>query len=277
MNIFTLAIIVFVQIFLILISITSMVNFHEVFRILGVPIYLFIVVILNIASLYILGKIFRKEERRNIKNSENTHVEQFNSLVASVRSDRHDLNNHLTVISGLIQIKKYEAANDYIEQMIGDIHINNKVLTVKNPILASMLFPKMTQYHKNGIHLELNIENEADINILSSTDLIRLISNLLDNAFDATLEISNSKERFISLYIDETEEKLIIIVQNTTIQTNLSNKFFEAGYSTKSDSGNRGFGLAIIEEIIKKYNGTHDITTKDQLLTFKICFPKVKK
>lgn len=273
MNIVTLVLIVLVQILLVFFAIISIVVLKDnTFSIIGIPIHLVLVVLLNIFSLYILGRIYKRETKRKLYNVEFTHIQEFRSLVASVRSERHDLNNHLTVISGLMKIGKYDAANKYIQEMTGEICINNKALTIKSPILASMLYSKMDKYHRERTPFEVNIANEEIINILPSTDLIRLISNLLDNAYEATLEMP-SEDRKIELEIVKFNEKVKLVVRNTSILTEITETHFKTGYSSKADSG-RGYGLAIIQEIIKKYNGSLEINIISNLICFEIIFPK---
>ncbi|OIJ20804.1 hypothetical protein BKP45_08395 [Anaerobacillus alkalidiazotrophicus] len=271
MKISYLVIILLFQILLIYHLISSMIAFNDSLEIYGIPVHLVFVVLLNLLSLIILGKLYKREEQRKIQSTESTHVEQFRSLVTSVRSDRHDMNNHLTVISGLLKIKNYEAASNYIKQMIGDISINNQILTIKSPILASMLFSKMNKFQKEDVLFKLTISNEDIVNHFSSTDLIRLLSNLLDNAYDAVLELPRN-ERKIYLDLYEVNHQSIISVKNTSDKKCIDENFFEAGYSTKGE--NRGFGLSIIQEITKKYNGTLVTKSTHNLIMFELVFAK---
>ncbi|WP_179295462.1 sensor histidine kinase [Bacillus sp. FJAT-45350] len=274
MNFVTLVLIILIQLLLVFFAIISIAGLKDnALDIIGVPIHLIFVIVLNILSLYILGKIFKREEKRKVYNTESTHVEEFRSLVTSVRSDRHDLNNHLTVISGLIKIKNFDAADKYIQEMIGDININNKALTIKNPILSSMLYSKMGKYQKAGIPFSVNIANEEIETILSSTDLIRLISNLLDNAYEATLKMPN-EERKIELEIVKVNDTMKLIVKNTSILKEITENHFKIGYSTKSKS-DRGYGLAIIQEVTEKYNGFLEVDTTGNIVSIEISFPKL--
>ncbi len=271
MTIITLVFIVLIQVLLVLLAISSIVgDQNTTLHIFGVPVHLIFVVLLNFVSLYVLSKVYKKEEERKIAASESTHVDEFRSLVASVRSDRHDLNNHLTVISGLMKINNFDAANSYINEMVGEIRINNKALTIENPVLASMLYSKMDKCHREKIPFNISIESEEIVKILPSTDLIRLISNLLDNAYEATMELP-IEARTIQLNIQSGKE-IKVIVQNSANQNEISDEHFESGFSTKEE--NRGYGLSIIREITEKYNGTLQIDTRDYLVIFEIRFPK---
>ncbi|MCD8501336.1 MAG: ATP-binding protein [Bacillaceae bacterium] len=51
-------------------------------------------------------------------------------------------------------------------------------------------------------------------------------------------------------------------------------QMFEIGYSTKSISDDRGYGLAIIQDITTSYHGTLDIKITNNLVKVEISFPK---
>ncbi|MEK3988863.1 Spo0B domain-containing protein [Robertmurraya sp. FSL R5-0851] len=140
--------VVLLQIFLTFMSIGSLYIMKETTFILGVPASMFIVILLNIASLFIIGTIYQRETKQKVQLTETTHEKEFHSLVASVRSDRHDLNNHLTVISGLLKIGNYTETENYVKELI---EVNNHVLKINNPILASVLFTKMEKFKRDHI------------------------------------------------------------------------------------------------------------------------------
>ncbi|MDQ0252994.1 sensor histidine kinase regulating citrate/malate metabolism [Evansella vedderi] len=248
--------------------------FKDSIEVIGIPIHLIFMFFLNVFCLVLLAFMNAKEEKRKISLTENTHAEQFRALVTSVRSDRHDLNNHLTVIAGLIKIGKYSPAADYIKNVVGDVQINNEALNIKNPVLSSMLYTKMDKYSKEQIPFILNIKSEAFTNKLSSTDLIRLISNLLDNAYEATMEMPKEEQKIV-LTMTETKDAYLLTVKNSSLNKSLDDKFFELGYSTKSVH-NRGYGLTIIQEITKKYNGILKSSSEDSLIVIEVQLPRSK-
>ncbi|MGG7621393.1 sensor histidine kinase [Bacillus coreaensis] len=267
--------VVLLQIFLTFMSIGSLYIMKETTFILGVPASMFIVILLNIASLFIIGKIYQSETKQKVQLAETTHEKEFHSLVASVRSDRHDLNNHLTVISGLLKIGNYTEVENYVKELIGDIHINNQVLKINNPILASVLFTKMEKFKRDHIAFLLNISSEEIMKMISSTDFIRLMSNLLDNGYDATMELPE-EQRKISVLIQELHRTVVIEVKNSSTLKKFDETFFQIEQSTKprEQSRSRGFGLSIIKEITQKYNGDVQVKIDKDLVCFKIVFPK---
>jgi two-component system, LytTR family, sensor histidine kinase AgrC len=276
-GIFPLIIVILFQLLLSFLSFGSFYIMKETPLILGVPSSMILLILLNIVSLFIIAWIYKKETSRRIQLTEHTHEKEFHSLVTSVRSDRHDFNNHLTVISGLLKIGHYRETENYVKDLIGDIQVNNQVLQITNPILASVLFTKMERFKRNQIVTTLTILSEDVTNILSSTDFIRLMSNLLDNAYEATMELPVEQRR-IFLEMKKINEKHIIEVKNSSTLENFDETFFEMEHSTKQseNSRNRGFGLSIIKEITDKYNGELKVTIEEKLVCFTIVFPTRK-
>lgn len=88
--------------------------------------------------------------------------------------------------------------------------------------------------------------------IFSSSVLISLFSNLLDNAIESC-QMASSLNPKIELSIDYKGDFLIIFMQNTKETALIFNSL--ARKTTKSDSLSHGFGLSIIEEIVKSYDG----------------------
>lgn len=273
MHLILLVLIILVQTILNIFLIVSVTIYKDNFDVFGIPIHLVFMFFLSIGSLFLLVFLLQKEEKRMITFTEETHKEQFEALVTSVRSDRHDLNNHLTVIAGLIKLENYSAASDYICGVVGDVKINNQVLSIKNPILSAMLFVMMSKFQKEQVPFALTISDESITDVLSTTDLIRLLTNLLDNAYEATRKLAKGEQQ-ISLDMSITNNAHLLEVTNSC-KHRFHSKFLEAGYSTKLNK-NSGFGLEIVQEITKKYDGNLSISVKNSLITFKISLP-IKK
>lgn len=111
--------------------------------------------------------------------------------------------------------------------------------------------------------------------LISSTDFIRLMSNLLDNGYDATMELPED-QRKISVEMQELQRTFVIEVKNSSTLRQFDETFFQIEQSTKpkEQSRSRGFGLSIIKKITQKYNGDLQVKIDKDLVCFTIVFPK---
>ncbi|MGN0435813.1 MAG: GHKL domain-containing protein, partial [Wujia sp.] len=86
---------------------------------------------------------------------------------------------------------------------------------------------------------------------LEPSETISLISNILDNAIEASLKVQN--DAFIQLDIWNKEAAICIKVVNSklaAVQPEINN--FK---TTKNNAEEHGYGIKIVKKIVKAHNG----------------------
>lgn len=219
----------------------------------------FIVVV--IASFYLLQRWYLKE----VGDTENTYQTEIKSLIASVSSLRHDFINHIQVIHGLLMIGETNKALHYVTSLSKEVQVIEAIkLNVEHPGLAILLQSKKLVAQNNLIDMDVKISPNA-FDKIKTMDLIKIISNLIDNAIDAVNELPEGKREIsINCYADDT--KYVFKIINTTLQKLDNELVFTQGYSTKeAEPGKiRGQGLFIVQQIVHKYNGSILICSTDK-------------
>lgn len=110
--------------------------------------------------------------------------------------------------------------------------------------------------------------DKEDETVLVNAESV-LIGNLLDNAMEACLQISNPKERFIRIYIDIVKKQLYISVTNS--MQGRAKKNGMQFLSTKS--GVHGFGLLRIDRIVAKYGGFLNRQNEEGVFATEVMLP----
>lgn len=239
---------------------------------LRTPVFILIILISSIVLVIEMWINNRRETRQKVTDIESVMQEEFHSLISSVRSDRHDMNNHLTVISGLIQLNHNSRADDYIRKLIGEILINNQMLNIQDPILASLVFASQKKCGLANIEIETSILTNTLSEKLAMTDLVRLMSNILDNAFDETVKYLG-ENRKITLLIEDTTSGIHIKSSNPTNAHEMNKKWLTLGGSSHSNQTGRGFGLNIIRDVVRRYDGQLVMAVTNNTFTIEILFP----
>ena len=104
------------------------------------------------------------------------------------------------------------------------------------------------------------------------TQLIRVITNLLKNAFQAIPE-GRTPEISVSISDENANVNISISDNGYGISQSDMQKIFEPSFTTKSSG--MGLGLSMIKSIITAYNGDITFTSKSNVgTTFNITFPK---
>ncbi|CAN7719710.1 sensor histidine kinase [Paenibacillus sp. LjRoot56] len=250
---------------------------HQQFR--EVFIFMSIVTLLVCVVIIILYSITRKKNEGAVKTVQDVYLANINSIVQSIKEQRHDIINHITTISWMIKLKKYESLQDYIDPLIQEAKMmDNKIKAVEIniPALSGIIQAKLAQSEVHNIDMQVDFKNMENLRLttIKTTDLVRILSNLIDNAFDATIELPVN-ERKISVEGIVQANQLTIQVQNSCnpVTPDIHTRIFESGFSTKTGKNNKGLGLHIIKQLIERYKGRIDFTTQEAGVTFSIVIP----
>lgn len=208
-------------------------------------------------------------ERQLEKEMNKLLVEEHKDFIDSYNSDKvfyHDLKNHYLVIKGLLAQKDYRKAEQYIEK-IHHISPNVKVLFYTgNEILDLVLSQKVNIAKESGINVSVTVE--PTVFYLTDIEMSSLISNLLDNAVEATQMVEG--ERWIEIVIRQIKDISFIKISNNYSKEPIENN--DVFTSSKEDINFHGIGLTNIKRIVKKYDGEVNINYGDGIFSVTTSF-----
>lgn len=201
-------------------------------------------------------------------------------LVDSMRANNHDFTNKLHVILGLIQMKMYDEAVSYIENItiVQRATISKIMNAVNEPAVAALLIGKTARAS------ELNVKfvfregcyySNTDMQLPSEL-LVTVIGNLIENAFEAMNESEDYEEHKELLFGIYSRPGAVLITTDDTgvgIPEKNLERIFENGFSTKGEG--RGTGLYQVKEMVERAGGT--ITVESQVgvgTSFSVSFTK---
>ncbi|WP_375237757.1 PAS domain-containing sensor histidine kinase [Aurantibacter sp.] len=204
----------------------------------------------------------------------------------------HEIKNPLTPMRLTVQSfqRKFNPEDPDIHTKLSEYSktLIQQIDTMSSIASAFSNFAKMPAQQKEEINmvevvdLALDIFSEDDITFncdketiiakFDRTQLIRVVTNLVKNAFQAI-----PKDKTAEVIVDLVENKDTIIISVSDNGTGITEeniiKIFEPKFTTKSSG--MGLGLPMIKKIIETYNGTLTFTTKEQIgTTFLVTFPK---
>ena len=179
-------------------------------------------------------------------------------MVEAMRAYTHEFMNKLHVILGLLQIGEPEKAQQYImdttqTQQVAVSRIMNQI---HQPSVAALLVGKTSRANELGIRLRLDRESSLSEESpwLPPDAYVTVLGNLIENAIEV-LNQSRGSTKEISVSIRESEESLLLCVEDTGpgIPAALRRTLFQRGISTKG--WERGTGLALVQEVVEAYHG----------------------
>lgn len=246
-------------------------------------------IIANRSPIIVDGKVIGAVSSFRLKDEINTLTEQLSQTKAYaelLRSQTHEHRNKLNTISGLLQMGEMDA----VQSMIGQETEHYQGLieflrgTIHDPLIAGMLLGKTERARE--LNLELVVEPGSRLEELpgrfTAEDLVTILGNLIDNAFDAVITALNDDakaaavRRVIEVSISDFGNDIILEVDDLgcglpveIAEENLTAK----GVSSKAKH-NRGIGLYLVKKLALKYQGELEILSKQQGTRMTVYLPK---
>ncbi len=205
-----------------------------------------------------------RQEAESIRQNRN-YIEHELSLMeqAQLKTDclRHDMKNHFQQIESYANENNIEDLKKYINQGIDAVLNNSDIVFTGNKNIDCLLNFKRDNAKKQGIEMIVSASVPNDLTI-STFDLNTILSNLLDNAIEASL---NCEKKIIDIQLQYSKNVLLIIVSN----------YYDGNTSPelktrKSDKALHGFGLKSIQFTAEKYKGTVKFDFDDEKFTSRV-------
>lgn len=188
-----------------------------------------------------------------------------NHIVDALRANTHEYMNRLHVISGLLQIRATDEALSFISEVSTEIETGYQTIVrqIQNKTIAALILGKYNRARELDIDFRLRSDSTLELHspYLSSKELVTLIGNLTENAFEA-IHKNSSGEKHAELFIGSDSHGLTITMDDTGcgMTEEQIQQIYAGQYTTKGEG--HGFGLRLIQEIIHKHNGYLEIESE---------------
>ena len=194
----------------------------------------------------------RSEMLEDQVRSQGNYYNHLASTYADIRKMRHDIDNHIYAVEGLLERNDIQDAKEYIRRLHEQDRAEIPFADCRNTVVASYLQKKREDIIADGISFETDLHLPADLSI-SNPDLICVYGNILDNAIDACRNTENAK---IILKTDYKEPYLTVSCSNT-VSDGLQQK------KRRIPELERGVGFSILDDITRQYDGQFTHRLKD--------------
>ena len=185
-------------------------------------------------------------------------------LTNEMRAQRHEMQNHLAALSMLLSSGEHEQAQALLTELIGAQERSDGAVNSGNAVADAILNQKAAQARELQIPMAIDACLSDPLPI-QTADLSSLLSNLLNNALEASRKVENPE---ITVRIFPDAGYLCFLVRNRADAEALQSNPRLA--TTKEDPETHGFGLNIIRSIAEKYDGKAAFETEGDFFTARV-------
>ena len=201
------------------------------------------------------------ERQADLFRMEGKRYESLVSYMDETRAMRHDFRQHLAVVGSLARSGRTEELNTYLGQMEEDVSKGSGQMCANAAVDAiAAHYTSLAAAQKT--HIDWTLELPAAVP-LTESELCAVFGNLLENAMQAVAKLPEDKRRITAA---------ARMVSPAIVGLSVTNPY--EGKLTLNRSGlpvtrrkGHGIGLASVRNIVKKYNGTLDISVDNQIFS----------
>lgn len=248
-------------------------------KILNIFLTSLICVVLGYLLIFYLVTTINKKER-TIFNIQEVYSKQIDTLYRTVRENRHDVTHHLFTISGLSHMKMYAEVQEYVDNLLKIKAETDDIININIPAFSGLLQAKIAEAIEKEITFEHHFEqfHRLQLDMMKITNIVRVVGNILDNAFHAVLENSDENKKVVITGRYQKGMIYISVYNNgKSIPKEQLSKIFSHGFTTRKGRGGTGLGLSSSKKIIEGYKGNLVVVSEDDWTGFTIQIPVSSK
>lgn len=230
-----------------------------------------VAVLVHMAIVQMFNKQMVQQQELHVQAA--LEQERAEALMESYTTQRrltHEFTNHTDALAMLLQQGEYEEAKAYLATVTKNIAATTTIMDTHNPLLDALLSKKYEEASKKGVLLYFDLTDLRDIP-LEKTDLVLVVSNLLNNAIDAAAQAAPPEVHF---RMRKTETELLLSVRNR-VKKNFDIPEGQLPRSTKKEAGH-GMGLRNVCEVLEKYQAEYTLSCRDCWFRFTTSVPTRK-
>lgn len=193
------------------------------------------------------------ENQRYLGEREVTRVAE--TSLEDLRCIRHDLKNQYGYLQMLVEGKRYDELEAYLQSLQNNLPPQLNFIDCGNRVVNTVLNMAIAKYRTEGIALEHRLV-VPPVLPFPSEDICSMLGNLLDNAREecCRLRAGGVQDVRVKLEIHPHQSYLLIRCLNSTDRTVLQRKG-SGLLSTKSEPEYHGYGTRMIARLAEKHNG----------------------
>lgn len=196
------------------------------------------------------------------------YLEQYREENQSIRTLRHDLRGHMQMLQSLQESNQKRRMELYLESLQTETDRIRELEFTGNQAADIVLSHQKKRAGETGIPFVCEGAFPW-LDELKPMEVCSLLSNLLDNAYDAS---TKEKEPDICVQGGMQEHFWTLVVSNRAEKE----RKIRNNRLSSTKGGFHGMGLGIVEQIVEKYGGICRFSWEDQRFICRILFPRHK-
>lgn len=214
---------------------------------------LLILLLLFYTLFYLMASSLNRNDSLRRENQllsmQQARYDSLHTAIEQTRQARHDMRHHFHILQSFALRGKWEDLVKYLDEIQGSIP-DDELSLCENSVVDSVASYFAAWYRKHGIPLAFELALPPHLPV-SDSDLCSVLSNLLENAMEASLKTAPEKRQVRVRACLHSDHMVLLSVENT-----YDGKVMEKdGVFLSSKRKGEGVGLQAVRHIAEKNGG----------------------
>lgn len=245
---------------------------HQVIQYFSIAIMLLVSMVILLILYYVYEVSVLRTERQllgHLMAEKAAQYERSRDNIEAINRKCHDLKHQILALK-VADDRDRKAMIDEAEKAV---MFYDAVVKTGNEVLDTLLTEKSTLCAYHNIRLSCTV-NARFMGRIGVVDLYTMLGNAIDNAIECVQQFADEEKKTISLSIREKGRMLIISVENYyEKEIRMQGEY---PLTSKADTQNHGIGIKSIATIARRYGGSAQVNTENQIFQLQILLPLPK-
>lgn len=191
-------------------------------------------------------------------------LDSVRSLAQALRAQTHEFANKLHTVAGLVEIGRHEEAIDFITEttLVHQALVDLLQARIAQPVVVALLLAKAAVAAERGVEFRVGSDTRLLADAADGRDLVTVAGNLLDNAIEAVTSVGGG---WVEVSIEAGPEGVDVRVRDSGpgVDPGVIDRIFGEGFTTKTDGGHHGIGLALVHQVAHRRGGWVRVANED--------------
>ncbi len=258
----------------IIIQLAEMYNWN---RTETVNISIAVLVLVAVTSNLILAfKLIKNQQQKEELNRQKELMELKEGFLQQMAAEQHDFAKHLRTIRALL-LKEAEGkegvseAEAYVEELIASRSGQKETVYTGDGVLSAVLQDKQREAEQKRISFSVLARDTSARLPLSQIEMVELVGNLLDNAFEAVEGLEPDRRKVLFERGDQKGGVFFQTINSLPEDSLGSEQMLKKGVSTKNGKL-RGYGLSNIKRVAEEHGGRVEIQKNEEIVVIRVLF-----
>ena len=234
--------------------------------------------VMNFIVFSLIENVVRREKQisenkllQNDIKSKHEYYQYVSENYEIQRQEIHEFKNQLDCILEMLNNGEYAQTQTFLKNITENLDDRIDCIDTKNAIINAVLNQKYRTALKKEILMVFQLQNLSE-NQIKDTDIVTILSNLIDNAIETCEKCNGQKRIKVKIKLNDAKDT-IISVKNSVPK---GYKFDKNHIVTnKINKRIHGYGIKNIINIVEKNEGHYNIECSGNEFCFSIIIPQI--